>query len=332
MAAHEQAREPDDGRLLAEFNATGAETAFRALVERHTAMVYGICRRGLAGDADLAKDAAQAVFIILAKKPKGIRTRGMLISWLLRTSNFVVANIRRERARRKRREEEAAAMAEHEKQSGLDVSWWTGVQEYLDREIARLPRIGRDALVLHFLRGMPRRAVAAELGCSEAALDKRIARSLGRLRTRLGKYGAAVSAGALAMHLGECAAEAAPAGLTAACQSIALGEAAGGAASGAAGLMARGALRMMTLAKLKAAAAVAGAVVVTAAAGVGAVKLAARQDAAPVPAVAEPVAVERGHARIFLTAKDLPALRKRIETTHSRQWRGMKNWADRRMG
>ncbi|MBN1673158.1 MAG: hypothetical protein JXR37_19080 [Kiritimatiellae bacterium] len=176
MAAKQQAREPDDGRLLAEFDATGAEQAFRALVERHTAMVYGICRRG-----------------------------------------------------------------------------------------------------------MPRPAVAAELGCSQAALDKRIARSLGTLRTRLSRYGATVSAGALALHLGECAAEAAPADLAAACQTAALGAAAGSAAPGTAGLMAKGALRMMTVAKAKAAAAVAGAVLATSAAGVGGVKYAMSPQPAPAP-------------------------------------------------
>ncbi|MBN1673639.1 MAG: DUF4962 domain-containing protein [Kiritimatiellae bacterium] len=39
-------------------------------------------------------------------------------------------------------------------------------------------------------------------------------------------------------------------------------------------------------------------------------------------------AVEPGHPRIFFTAKDLPALRKRIQTTHSKQWLSMKKWAD----
>ncbi|MBN1670030.1 MAG: hypothetical protein JXR37_03290, partial [Kiritimatiellae bacterium] len=55
--------------------------------------------------------------------------------------------------------------------------------------------------------------------------------------------------------------------------------------------------------------------------------------AARAAAAARPsFAVKPGHPRIFLTQKDLPALRKRIETTHARQWRGMKKWADGQMG
>ncbi|MBN1673645.1 MAG: DUF4962 domain-containing protein, partial [Kiritimatiellae bacterium] len=43
-------------------------------------------------------------------------------------------------------------------------------------------------------------------------------------------------------------------------------------------------------------------------------------------------AVEPGHPRIFFTQKDLPALRKRIQTTHAAQWTGMRQWADGNMG
>ncbi|MBN1673637.1 MAG: heparinase II/III family protein, partial [Kiritimatiellae bacterium] len=52
---------------------------------------------------------------------------------------------------------------------------------------------------------------------------------------------------------------------------------------------------------------------------------------APATRAAEPRAVEPGHPRIFFTAKDLPALRNRIQTTHAGQWRGMKKWADGNM-
>ncbi|MBN1672662.1 MAG: sigma-70 family RNA polymerase sigma factor [Kiritimatiellae bacterium] len=284
MAGKEQMREPDDEQLLARYNATGAQDAFRLLVERHTAMVYGICRRGLSGDAHLANDATQAVFIVLARKAKGIRTRGMLIRLLLKTSRFVVSNIRRDRARRKRREEEAAVMAEQQRRSAEEVSWWTHIQEYLDEEIARLPRVARDAVVLHFLRGMPRRAVAAELGCSAAALDKRLYRALETLRIRLGRYGTAVSGGMLAAYLGECAAEAAPAPLVAAAQAAALGSATGSAATSVAAALARGAIRMMNLARLKTAAAIVAGVAVACAGGAGALKYVAatREPAAAV--------------------------------------------------
>ncbi|MBN1674907.1 MAG: heparinase II/III family protein [Kiritimatiellae bacterium] len=43
-------------------------------------------------------------------------------------------------------------------------------------------------------------------------------------------------------------------------------------------------------------------------------------------------AVEPGHPRIYFTARDLPGLRRRIQTTHAEQWRSMKGWAEAHMG
>jgi DNA-directed RNA polymerase specialized sigma24 family protein len=75
-----------DARLLAEFAAFRSESAFRALVDLHTPMVYGICHRGLGGDAHAAEDAAQAVFTILARRTAAIRDGRCLAAWLFRTA------------------------------------------------------------------------------------------------------------------------------------------------------------------------------------------------------------------------------------------------------
>ncbi|MBN1669972.1 MAG: hypothetical protein JXR37_03000 [Kiritimatiellae bacterium] len=111
MATAENMWPPSDARLLTLFSRERSEDAFRMLVERHAGLVYGICRRGLAGDAELAKEAAQAVFIVLARKARKLRKRRTLSSWLLRTSNTVVKTVRRRQARRQRQEEKAADAA-----------------------------------------------------------------------------------------------------------------------------------------------------------------------------------------------------------------------------
>ena len=70
-----------DGQLLERFvnnralsveAARAAETAFEAIVSRHGAMVWGVCRRVL-GDAHEAEDAFQATFLILVRKAGSLR-------------------------------------------------------------------------------------------------------------------------------------------------------------------------------------------------------------------------------------------------------------------
>ena len=56
-----------DRQLLAEYAASGSETAFSELVRRHMDMVYSTCLRVL-GDKHAAEDATQATFAVLARK------------------------------------------------------------------------------------------------------------------------------------------------------------------------------------------------------------------------------------------------------------------------
>ena len=58
----------DDMTLVREFAATRSETAFAQLVARHLPLVHSAALRRT-GDAHLAEEVAQAVFLILAARP-----------------------------------------------------------------------------------------------------------------------------------------------------------------------------------------------------------------------------------------------------------------------
>lgn len=228
------------------------EEAFRHLVERYSAMVYAACLRGLGGNAALAEDAAQAVFVVLAENARKIRDRSSLAGWLFGTANRVVTHLKREEVRRRRREAKAAAMVERERSMRPEEQIWEGARGHLNEAIASLRPKQREAVVRHFLEGRPQKEVARELGCSENAVALRISYALDKLRKFFARRGFSIPAAALAAFLGAEAAEAAPAGLAAACCDAGLRGLSGAVdvSSGPAGI-AKGAMKMMLWAKVK---------------------------------------------------------------------------------
>ena len=91
----------DDGALLEQFRMRGAtaERAFAALVERHGPMVLRVCRDVLRDPHD-AKDAAQATFLILARKASSISAKRPWRAGFFGTARRVASLARRDAARR----------------------------------------------------------------------------------------------------------------------------------------------------------------------------------------------------------------------------------------
>src|SRR5437899_3095110 len=71
-----------------------------------------------AGDAELTRDIAQVVFILLARKASAIRKETVL--WLFQTTRFVTSRAIRKEKRRQRREQEAVEMHDL---SSTDAAW-----------------------------------------------------------------------------------------------------------------------------------------------------------------------------------------------------------------
>jgi RNA polymerase sigma factor (sigma-70 family) len=220
----------NDPELLASFVREQSESAFRSLVERHAALVLGTARRQT-GDAALAEEIVQTVFVLLARKAAGLSGRTVLAGWLYRTTCFVAARARLSEQRRRRREQEAASM---QPQVQSDPAWPRVARE-LDDGLGRLRDTDRNALLLRYVEDRPLREVSVSLGVSEEAAKKRIARALEKLRQLLQQRGCQISAGALAVGLTQEGTANASAALVSAWSTAALTTASAGVAVGSAG-------------------------------------------------------------------------------------------------
>src|SRR5450756_2558328 len=99
-------QERNDIELLGEYVRGNSETAFETLVARHVNLVYSVALRHV-GNPHQAQEIAQVVFIILAKKARGLSKNTILSGWLYQTTRLTAANFLRGEIRRQRREQEA---------------------------------------------------------------------------------------------------------------------------------------------------------------------------------------------------------------------------------
>ena len=69
----------DDAPLLSRYVRERSESAFAEIVHRHLDGVYSTALRRVGGDAHLAQDVSQKVFIALAKKAEALIPRRSLV-------------------------------------------------------------------------------------------------------------------------------------------------------------------------------------------------------------------------------------------------------------
>jgi RNA polymerase sigma factor (sigma-70 family) len=152
-----------DRELLLQFANFRDESAFEALVRRHTNLVLGVCRRSLPNGQD-AEDACQAVFLILTKKAKSVRWEVSIANWLYSTARKVARNARRAAQRRAKREGQTGrlgGLGAPEPLSPLDQMTGRELLAALDDELERLPARYREPLVLYHLEGLSRNEIEA---------------------------------------------------------------------------------------------------------------------------------------------------------------------------
>jgi RNA polymerase sigma factor (sigma-70 family) len=181
--------ETGDAELIARFTERrdeAAEAAFRVLVERHGPMVRRVCRQVLA-DRDAALDAAQAVFLVLARKAGSVRVRDTIAPWLHGVARRVAAKARCRSADRRSREAGlAVALAEAAgaARSEPAVDW-----EAVHDEVERLPEKYRTPVVLCYLEGLTYEETARRIGCPVGTVRVRLSRARDRLRAGLSRRG-----------------------------------------------------------------------------------------------------------------------------------------------
>src|SRR4051812_7704794 len=208
-----------DQKLLRDYSERRSELAFSELVRRHVDLVHSAALR-MVRDPQLAEDVTQEAFAALARGASRLGDRPVLSGWLHRTAQNIAVKVVRTDVRRRAREQEAAAMNETSTtESGVT---WEHIAPRLDAALGQLNESDRDALLLRYFERKSAREMGQILGMTEEAAQKRVSRSVERLRELLGKRGVAVGTSGLIVVISANGVQAAPAGLIATISASAL--------------------------------------------------------------------------------------------------------------
>jgi uncharacterized protein (TIGR03435 family) len=249
----------NDMDLVREYATRQSEQAFATLASRHVNLIYSTALRQ-AGDASLAEEITQAVFIILARKAGSLGPKTILPSWLYRTTCYAAKDALRTQRRRQRREQEAY-MQSTIQEANTDAAW-EQLSPLLDDAITRLGRSDRDALVLRFFENKSLQEIGAAIGTSEDAAKKRVHRALEKLRRYFFKRGVVVPAAVLTTAISANSVHAAPVMLATTATGLALAQSGAGPLTLA---IVKGTSKLMAWAKAKTAMLIAGSMLAAAA-------------------------------------------------------------------
>lgn len=160
-----------DATLLEAFRDRRDEQAFTALVRRHLPLVFHTARSRL-GSAALAEEAAQTTFARLAAKASAVAQHPERFkAWLYRTAWFEASDLARKEARLSK-----IPLPQPEDPTPMDRP---ELHDRLHDALNGLPELDRELVLRHCCGGEGYKEIAAAVGKSAAACQKRVERAGG---------------------------------------------------------------------------------------------------------------------------------------------------------
>lgn len=174
-----------DTELVRRFN-NGDRDAFTALVDRYKDRVYTLCLRWM-GDAQVAEDVAQDVFIALYRSLKSFRGDSQLSTWIYRV---VVNHCKNRKMYRKRRQFDMHEPLEGDREDdgprrqiaddgpGTDAPIRAAqAEQLLDEALAQLDDEQRQILVLREVQDLSYEEIAELLALPRGTVKSRLHRA-----------------------------------------------------------------------------------------------------------------------------------------------------------
>jgi RNA polymerase sigma factor (sigma-70 family) len=220
----------------------GDEQAFESLVKRYLRLVHAVALRRL-WDSSLAEEAAQSVFIILAHKAKSLSSGILLRVWLLKTTRFVCNDLFKSHRRRNDHEQPLEYHFDELTESNADDGQ---VRELVEQALLSLPAVEQACVVARFYEGRSFKELGKIFGITEDGAQKKVSRSLEKLRLFLSRRGIKTSAAVLSGCLWSLRAPPVPTVIVHSSLRVILHGAPGKAGSGAAVALAGRCLRLLT--------------------------------------------------------------------------------------
>lgn len=163
-----------------------AEASFKQMVAHLNPLIFQTAYRK-SGNHELAKDVAQSVFLIIAKKAPTLTKHPTILGWVHETTRTETLRTMRSHARRQKREE--AAMKHHERSAETNRE----LLEVLDESMKCLSASERELVLMKYFEDRTYQSITATTGRSESAEKMRLKRALEKMSNWLGRKGVALS-------------------------------------------------------------------------------------------------------------------------------------------